>query len=64
MSHNRPSPLQFDRRKKKWVEQPKSWVQELSDRSDDFWGGLILGVGVGGFIPILMMLLAAVIELL
>lgn len=51
-----PSPprLRFDKRKKAWVESPKSWLQELNERTDDFHAGLIFGMGVGGLLSVVI----------
>lgn len=60
----RSKPLRFDRRKGAWVEDTRSRLQELNDKSDDFHAGLIVGVGVGGFLFSLIMALAALTNLL
>lgn len=63
----RPSklqPLRFDKRRGGWVEQPKSFLQELNEKSDEFHAGLIMGVGVGGLLFALVMLLAFATHLL
>ena len=56
MPHKQP--LHFDRRKGSWVEQPKTFLQELNEKSDDFHAGLIMGAGVGGLLSSIIMLLA------
>lgn len=57
-------PLRFDKRKGSWVEQPKTLLQELNDKSDDFHAGLIVGIGTGGFLSCVVMGLAALTNLL
>lgn len=64
MSPNKPSSLRFDRRTKSWVEQPKTWLQDLNEKSDDFHAGLIVGVGVGGFLSCIVVGLATLTSLL
>jgi hypothetical protein len=59
-----PRQLKFDKRRKAWVEEPKTWLEELNERSDDFHAGLIVGVGVGGTLFSIIMALAAVVNLL
>lgn len=56
--------LHFDKRKGNWVERPQSFVEELSEKSDDFHVGLIIGAGVGGLLFSLIMLLAFATQLL
>jgi hypothetical protein len=56
--------LRFDKRRQAWVEEPKSLLQELNDRTDDFHAGLIVGVGVGGFLSCVVMGLAALVDLI
>ena len=63
MSHQ-PRPLRFDKRRKAWVEEPKSFLEELNEKSDDFHAGLIVGVGVGGFLFSIVLALAALVNLL
>lgn len=64
MPHKAPQRLHFDKRTGTWVEQPRSMLQELNDRTDDFHAGLIVGVGVGGFLSCVVMGLAALMSLL
>jgi hypothetical protein len=59
-----PSRLHFDKRRRAWVEEPKSLLQELNDRTDDFHAGFIVGVGVGGFLSCVVMGLAALADLI
>jgi hypothetical protein len=56
--------LHFDKRRGAWVEKPKSLLEELNEKSDDFHAGLIVGVGVGGFLFCIVMALAAITNLL
>lgn len=56
--------LHYDKRRGAWVERPKSWLQELNEKGDDFHAGLIVGVGVGGFLSCVVMGLAALTNLL
>lgn len=64
MPQPRQSPLRFDKRRGGWVEQPKSFLQELNEKTDDFHAGLIMGTGVGGLIACVVMFLAALTNLL
>lgn len=50
----RSKPLHFDRRKGAWVEDSKSWLQELNDKSDDFHAGLIIGACASGVLSVLV----------
>lgn len=56
--------LRYDKHVGAWVEEPKSRLQRLNEKSDDFHAGLIVGVGVGGFLSIIVMGLAALVNLL
>lgn len=56
--------LHYDKRTGAWVEQPKSRLQVLNEKSDDFHAGLIVGIGVGGFLSTIVMGLAALTNLL
>lgn len=60
MPHKPPS-LRFDRHEGGWVENPKSRVQRMSNETDDYIGGLIVGVGIGGFLSLLVYGLALLI---
>ena len=59
----RTSNLRFDKRKGSWVENPKSWLQELNEKTDDFHVGLIFGVAIAGVLWSVILWLAVILML-
>jgi len=62
MSRRTPN-LRFDKRREGWVENPKSWLQELNERTDDFHVGLVFGIAIAGVLWSIIVWLAVVLIL-
>lgn len=61
---HRPKPLQFDKRKDKWVENPIPRLQEWANKDDDYHAGFLVGIALSGALSIVVYGVALCLSLL
>lgn len=56
--------LRFDKRNRGWVENPKPWLQELKEKHDEYYAGMLFGMCIEGIFFSVVMALAFLTHLL